>query len=73
MRKFKTFVLAVALFVPIPMWTVTQATRSSETKPGSATRDSSKYEKAGPFKIVQHPEPERLKIEARIREFLWEH
>jgi len=73
MRKLKMFVLAVALFVPTPMWSVTQATRPSESKPGSPTRDSGKYEKAGPFKVVRHPKQEGLKIEARIREFLWEH
>jgi hypothetical protein len=44
---------------------------SSESK--KVERNLNRYEKAGPYVVRNHPVPDRARLEAEIRGFLWKH
>ena len=50
------------------------AARSPQSKASVnkiADRDLSRYEKTGPYVVRSHPESDRIRLEAEIRDFLW--
>ena len=65
--------LVILLAISVSLICAARSAQSKASVNKSDDRDLSRYERAGPYVVRSHPESERIRLEAEIRDFLWKH